>query len=276
MSSLGNEKRPKSFSEFSGSDNGPVKYLEAVIKNNKHPNCIFLTGGSGTGKTTLAKLYAKATLCLNRKQGEHEPCGKCTNCIANEPENIFEYTVKEASDFKSAIGSIVTLTKSQPVLSDLDNDLREDQFRRFIILDEIQNCLKGDTLILTNVGLKRIDDSSILNNKVLSLNETTNEWEFKNVIQHIPKQVDDIIIIKTKKGNVECTKNHKIRTSLGWKYAKEIDTSDKILCPVNVGVVNFLLQWIKMVVLENILMAITTLEEGLQTKKLLYQKKRKV
>jgi DNA polymerase-3 subunit gamma/tau len=38
------------------------------------------TGPRGSGKTTIARLLAKAVNCRNRKNGQFEPCNKCSSC----------------------------------------------------------------------------------------------------------------------------------------------------------------------------------------------------
>lgn len=44
------------------------------------PRSIFVSGHSGTGKTTLALLLIKAVHCENRKPGDPNPCNECNSC----------------------------------------------------------------------------------------------------------------------------------------------------------------------------------------------------
>ncbi len=69
--------RPKSFSEVVGQE-----HITTVLKNEMQaqtPSHAYLFIGSrGTGKTTCAKLVAKAANCLDLQNGD--PCGKCDIC----------------------------------------------------------------------------------------------------------------------------------------------------------------------------------------------------
>ena len=122
-------------------------------------------------KTTLANLYVKGTLCQNRKEGEYEPCGKCDSCLAEEPINVTSYRVTEASAFKDIVGDLIAMTKSSPVLTNIE-EVRDDQLRRFILLDEVQNCSRASlgafldslefshakvTIILISMDLNKMD-----------------------------------------------------------------------------------------------------------------------
>ena len=72
--------RPQKFSDVIGQEY-VVKTLENEIKQDKIAHAYLLTGPRGLGKTTLARLIAKAANCQNRKPGESEPCNKCANCL---------------------------------------------------------------------------------------------------------------------------------------------------------------------------------------------------
>ncbi len=70
--------RPQKFSEVIGQRH-IVRTLQNAIKLNKVSHAYLFCGPRGTGKTTMAKIMAKA---LNCQEGmNEEPCCKCDNCI---------------------------------------------------------------------------------------------------------------------------------------------------------------------------------------------------
>lgn len=75
---LARKFRPTTFDEVIGQDH-ISQTLKNAIKENKVAHAYLFSGPRGTGKTTMARIFAKA---LNCKEGPtHEPCGKCQNCI---------------------------------------------------------------------------------------------------------------------------------------------------------------------------------------------------
>lgn len=77
--------RPQKFSEVIGQQH-IVQTLANSIKNNRIGHAFLFTGPRGTGKTTMARLFAKAVNCLSRRSptkedaNSFEPCLKCENC----------------------------------------------------------------------------------------------------------------------------------------------------------------------------------------------------
>ena len=69
--------RPLNFSEMVGQEH-ITKTLKNQIIANRVGHAYLFNGGRGTGKTSAAKILAKAINCLNSKDGE--PCNECEIC----------------------------------------------------------------------------------------------------------------------------------------------------------------------------------------------------
>ena len=72
--------RPKIFSEIIGQEH-IVKTLKNQIAGGKISHAYLFCGTRGTGKTSTAKIFARAINCLDPKGGE--PCMKCEMCVAD-------------------------------------------------------------------------------------------------------------------------------------------------------------------------------------------------
>jgi DNA polymerase III subunit gamma/tau len=76
---LARKYRPQRFSELIGQD-AMVQTLGNAIKRDRLAHAFLLTGVRGVGKTSTARLIAKA---LNCEQGPTiDPCGQCEPCTA--------------------------------------------------------------------------------------------------------------------------------------------------------------------------------------------------
>jgi DNA polymerase-3 subunit gamma/tau len=71
--------RPKTFEEVVGQEH-PVGIIKRIILEGNLPPAILFTGPYGTGKTTLARLLIKASLCREKPPGTHNPCNRCSDC----------------------------------------------------------------------------------------------------------------------------------------------------------------------------------------------------
>lgn len=77
---LARKYRPSTFAELVGQD-AVAKALATAIDLGREPHAVLFTGVRGVGKTTVARLYAKALNCSARAQGA-EPCNVCESCVA--------------------------------------------------------------------------------------------------------------------------------------------------------------------------------------------------
>ncbi len=81
---LARKYRPSKFSELIGQDT-LVRIISNAIENNRVSHAFMLTGIRGTGKTTTARIIARALNCIGQDgkgKPNPEPCGVCEHCIA--------------------------------------------------------------------------------------------------------------------------------------------------------------------------------------------------
>lgn len=56
--------------------------LEKIFKSGKPPHALLFSGPKGIGKTSAARIVAKAVNCEKVSQGEYEPCNECASCLS--------------------------------------------------------------------------------------------------------------------------------------------------------------------------------------------------
>ena len=86
--------RPETFADVVGQPQVTVT-LKNELKSGRINHAYLFTGSRGTGKTTCAKILAKAVNCLDLQDGN--PCGKCENCIDFQEGNLLDVVEMDAA-----------------------------------------------------------------------------------------------------------------------------------------------------------------------------------
>jgi len=94
MSSLSRQYRPQVFADVT--DQHSIKEtLRLEIETGKLGNAYLFAGPRGVGKTTLARVFAKALNCLDVQKGE--PCNACAACAAFNAGKCIDYIEMDAA-----------------------------------------------------------------------------------------------------------------------------------------------------------------------------------
>ena len=79
--------RPQTFSDVVGQEH-VTETLRNAVKSGRLSHAYLFTGSRGTGKTSCAKILAKAVNCENPVDGN--PCGKCAACRGIDDGSILD------------------------------------------------------------------------------------------------------------------------------------------------------------------------------------------
>ncbi|MBR4394814.1 MAG: DNA polymerase III subunit gamma/tau [Eubacteriaceae bacterium] len=90
--------RPQRFDEIVGQDH-IIPILKNQIRTGNISHAYLFSGPRGTGKTSAAKVFARAVNCLDPQDGE--PCGRCASCTSGEDQAFTNVTEIDAASNRS-------------------------------------------------------------------------------------------------------------------------------------------------------------------------------
>lgn len=140
---LTQKSKPRNFSDIVGHDI-TVNEIINNIKKNDVPQCTFIQGIAGTGKTTIAHVLAKALTCDNKIDGE--PCNKCPDCL-----DIDNQQYSRSVRYKH--GSNINIDEARQIENDAITFDISFSGNKIFIIDEIQEMALKSQAALKNLLL---------------------------------------------------------------------------------------------------------------------------
>lgn len=131
--------RPQNFSEIA-KPNDAAAALMTQVKNDKVAHAYLFVGPRGTGKTTTARILAKALNCTDLSK-EGDPCGKCENCVAIKKSSFMDLIEIDAAsnrgiddirDLRDRIKLAPSLGKSKVYIIDEVHMLTQEAFNALL------------------------------------------------------------------------------------------------------------------------------------------------
>ena len=183
--------RPKTFDEILG-QNDIISILKNQIKNKTYTNAYLFCGERGTGKTTTARVFAKAINCEDIK--EYNPCNSCNKCIKTS-SSTFEIDAASNNSVED-IRNIIENIRYSPIFSmynvyiiDEVHMLSQSAFNAF--LKTLEEPPKYIIFILITTELDKIPSTIISRCQVYNFKLI----DIENIVQGLKMVLNDKSII---------------------------------------------------------------------------------
>lgn len=135
---LARKYRPQSFAEVVG-QSPVVKTLQNSLRHGRVAHAILFSGVRGVGKTTLARIMAKAINC--QTEGDNKPCNKCSSCVQitngqsldlHEIDGASNRGIQEIRELKEKIRFLPTSSKYKIIIIDEVHMLTTEAFNALL------------------------------------------------------------------------------------------------------------------------------------------------
>lgn len=129
--------RPKTWDEVVGQDH-VVRTLKGALDSGRTGHAYLFAGPRGTGKTTLARIFAKA---INCEATSARPCGRCSSCVAIDEGRSMDLieidaasnrTIDDMRTLKETIGVAPTASKYKVYLIDEAHMITKEAANAFL------------------------------------------------------------------------------------------------------------------------------------------------
>ncbi|MEG2869720.1 MAG: DNA polymerase III subunit gamma/tau [Terrisporobacter sp.] len=137
------EWRPKTFYDVVGQEHITTTIKNQIL-NNRIAHAYLFCGTRGTGKTSTAKVFAKALNCLNLKDGE--PCNECEMCTKINDGLAIDVTELDAASNNG-------VDKIRDIIDDVKYPPQEAKYKVYV-MDEVHMLSTG----AVNAFLKTLEE----------------------------------------------------------------------------------------------------------------------
>lgn len=192
--------RPKNFSEVVGQD-VVVKVLKNSIQSGKIGHAYIFSGTKGTGKTSVAKIFAKAINCLEPIDGD--VCGKCSVCsyLNENPVDIIEIDaasnngVEEIREIRNNVKVMPTCCKYKVYIIDEVHMLSTSAFNA--LLKTLEEPPEHVVFILATTELNKIPPTVLSRCQKLDFKKISNKFivqQLKHILENESRHLSDDVL----------------------------------------------------------------------------------
>ncbi|WP_041082909.1 DNA polymerase III subunit gamma/tau [Thermotoga profunda] len=187
MEALYRKYRPKNFDQIIDQLQAKLVLQNAIVKD-KVSHAYIFTGPRGTGKTSVARVLAKALNCDNRVN--YEPCCQCENCISIDKgihPDVIELDaasnrgIDEIRRIRDAVGFRPMLGKYKIYIVDEFHMLTREAFNA--LLKTLEEPPEKVTFILATTNLEKVPATIISRCQVIEFKNFTESDIAENLLR---------------------------------------------------------------------------------------------